>query len=58
VTPSFFLPAYRAHTFISVSPHPLKPPDAHLPPSNTFSFLECANVYLLFYFPVTFIFII
>jgi hypothetical protein len=44
VVPSFFLPAYRAYTFINVSPHPLQPPDAHLPPSNTVSFLECANV--------------
>jgi hypothetical protein len=47
VTLSFFLPAYRAYTFINVSPHPFQPPDAHLPPSNTFSFLKCANVYVL-----------
>jgi hypothetical protein len=31
VTPSFFLPAYRAYTFINVSPHPLQLPIFHHP---------------------------
>jgi hypothetical protein len=36
VVPSIFLPAY---IFINVSPHPLQPPDSHLPPSCTVSFI-------------------
>jgi hypothetical protein len=50
VAPSSFLPACTAYIFINVSPQPLQPQDAHLPPSKytcTFLFPSYFSVHYI-----------